>query len=241
MLHQTSGVVLRTIKYGDTSIIVSIYTEKFGIQSYLVNGVRTEKRSGNKANLYQPATLLDLIVYHHPNKNLQRIKEARVLHLYQHVQSSMVRNAIAIYMVELISKTISEPECNPELFDFFLQSFLYVDGSPGKNLADFPLQFTIDHASHLGFAIQAPEFNSTDCVFDLQNGQFIPLNQLRHTHFADQELSQVLIDYLLQDESLKLNHFKRQHLLTLLIQYLQLHIPQMRELKSPEVLHAIMA
>ena len=51
MLHQTKGIVLRTIKYGETSIVVNIFTELFGIQSYLVNGVRASSKKGTgKAN-----------------------------------------------------------------------------------------------------------------------------------------------------------------------------------------------
>lgn len=117
MLHTTKAIVLRTIKYGDTSIVVTMYTELFGVQSYLVNGVRSEKSSA-KANIYQPTTLLDLEVYHQPNKNLQRIKEARIYFLYQSLQSVMVKNTIAIFVTELITKTISEPEESAVLFDF---------------------------------------------------------------------------------------------------------------------------
>ena len=78
MVHNTKGIVLRVVKYGETSVIVTIYTELFGIQSYIVNGVRTTSKKGaSKASLFQPAAILDLIVYHNELKNLQRIKESR--------------------------------------------------------------------------------------------------------------------------------------------------------------------
>ena len=54
MTHKTKGIILRTIKYGETSIVVTIFTELFGVQTYLVNGIRTQKRSGNKAAMFQP-------------------------------------------------------------------------------------------------------------------------------------------------------------------------------------------
>ncbi|HEV9036666.1 MAG TPA: recombination protein O N-terminal domain-containing protein, partial [Puia sp.] len=75
-LHKTKGIVLRTVKYGETSLIVTIFTELFGAQSYLINGVRTSSRKGpGKANLFQPAAILDLVVYHNELKHLQRIRE----------------------------------------------------------------------------------------------------------------------------------------------------------------------
>ena len=44
MTHKTKGIVLRTVKYGETSVIVTILTELFGLQSYLINGVRSSSR-----------------------------------------------------------------------------------------------------------------------------------------------------------------------------------------------------
>ncbi|MFT3936946.1 MAG: recombination protein O N-terminal domain-containing protein [Chitinophagaceae bacterium] len=59
-IHHTKGIVLRTVKYGETSVIASIYTELFGLQSYLVNGVRTSSKKGpGKASLFQPGSILD--------------------------------------------------------------------------------------------------------------------------------------------------------------------------------------
>ncbi len=239
MLHATNGIVLRTIKYGDTSIIVTIYTEVFGVQSYLVNGVRTDKKSKTKANIYQPATLLELVVYHQPNKNLQRIKEARVYYLYQSVQSSVVKNAIAIYMSELIFKTITEPEQHQDLYDFFESSFQLVDINLDNDLADFPIQFTIEMAARMGFGMQLQE-NNHHTLFDLMGGRFVALHDTSHTHLVTEEMSMILAN-MLKSEAITLNHDKRQELLSVCIQYLRLHIPHMSELKSPEVLHAVMS
>ncbi len=83
-LHKTKGIVLKTVKYGETSLIATLYTELFGIQSYLVNGVRSSSRKGpGKANLFQPAAILDLLVYHNDLRNLQRIREFNWAILYQ--------------------------------------------------------------------------------------------------------------------------------------------------------------
>ena len=75
MIHKTKGIVLRTVKYGETSLVVTIYTELFGVQTYMVNAARTTKRTGNKAAMFQPAAILGLEVYHNDQKAMQRIKE----------------------------------------------------------------------------------------------------------------------------------------------------------------------
>ena len=76
MIHKSKGVVLRSVKYGETSLVVTAFTELFGLQSYIVNGVRiVSKKGSSKAVFFQPSALLDLVVYHNEYKNLQRIKE----------------------------------------------------------------------------------------------------------------------------------------------------------------------
>jgi DNA repair protein RecO (recombination protein O) len=109
-LHHTKGIVLRTVKYGETSVIVTIFTELFGIQSYLVNGVRTASKKGSgKANLFQPTSILDMVVYHNELKQLQRIKEFRWSFLYQHILSDVRKNAVALFTVELLTKCLKQP------------------------------------------------------------------------------------------------------------------------------------
>ena len=106
-LHKTKGIVLRVVKYGETSLVVTIYTELFGLQSYLVNGVRvTTKQGNNKAVMFQPSAILDLVVYHSEFKQLQRIKEHRWAHVYSGILSDVRKNAIALFMVELVTRCI---------------------------------------------------------------------------------------------------------------------------------------
>src|ERR1700730_410284 len=116
MLHDSKGIVLRTVKYGETSVIVLIFTEKFGIQSYLVNGVRTTSKKGSgKANLFQPAAILELVAYYSELKQLQRLREFKWGQLYQHIFSDVRKNSVALFMVELLTKCLKQPEANADL------------------------------------------------------------------------------------------------------------------------------
>src|SRR6187399_2777842 len=101
MTHKTKGIVLRIVKYGETSLIVTIFTELFGVQTYMVNGVRSASKKNAKGNYFQPGAILDLVVYHSDQKNMQRIKEFQWAYLYQHAFSDVIKNCIALYMVEL--------------------------------------------------------------------------------------------------------------------------------------------
>src|SRR3954453_3291626 len=91
MTHKTKGIVLRTLKYGETSLITTIYNELFGIQSYIVKGVRQgTKKSSAKGVYFQPAAILDLVVYQNEFKNLNFIKEYGWAYLYQEVLSNVL-------------------------------------------------------------------------------------------------------------------------------------------------------
>jgi DNA repair protein RecO (recombination protein O) len=155
MLKKTSGIVLSHIKYKDTSIIVRIFTRDLGLKAYLVNGVRSLGK-GSKIALYQPLTLLDLVVYDKENTGLQRISEAKINTPQRLIPFDMVRTSLALFSTEVISRSILEGYENEELFDFLCVSISILD-DPATNLAHFPLFFLLENAKHLGFATEEAE------------------------------------------------------------------------------------
>jgi DNA repair protein RecO (recombination protein O) len=76
MLHKTRGIVFKTTDFGENSIIVQVFTEKFGLQSYMVNGAKKPKAKIGR-NMLQPLHLLEMVVYHKNTGNVQRIKELK--------------------------------------------------------------------------------------------------------------------------------------------------------------------
>jgi DNA repair protein RecO (recombination protein O) len=150
MILKTSGIVLSSIRYGDTSIIVKIFTRELGLKSYLVNGVRTMGK-GSKIALYQPLTLLDLVVYEKENAGLQRISEAKLRRAHRRIPFDFSRTSIALFMTEVIGRSIYENYQNEGLFDFYFDSVEILDQEATK-LSIFPLVFLIEQAKFLGFS-----------------------------------------------------------------------------------------
>ena len=155
MLKKTSGIVLSHIKYQETSIIVRIFTRDLGLKAYLVNGVRSMSK-GSKIALYQPLTLLDLVVYDKENSGLQRISEAKINTPQRLIPFDMARTSLALFTTEVISRSILEGYQNEELFDFLSTSISTLD-DPKTSLAHFPLFFLLENAKHLGFAPEEAE------------------------------------------------------------------------------------
>ena len=198
MTYKTKDIVLRTVKYGETSLVVTVFTELFGVQTYMVNGVRSSKKSSAKANYFLPGAILDLVVYHHEQKNMQRIREFGWAVLYQHVLSDVIKNSIALYMVELLYKSLKQPEQNESLFYFCEDVFLYLDKADRTVTANIPLYFAL-HLSHfLGFKIN-DDYDEVQHILDLREGSFVT-EQPTHPNFMDGEYE------LLTSQLLKVIH-----------------------------------
>ncbi len=112
MLVTTEGIVLHFIKYGESSVIVTIFTRDFGRQSYMVNAARSRK-SQNKSNLLQPLFLVDLVAYQKPTNELHRIKELKSNQVYQNIPFNITKSSLAIFIAEVLYKSINEQESYP--------------------------------------------------------------------------------------------------------------------------------
>lgn len=248
-LHKTKGIVLRTVKYGETSVIVTIFTELFGIQSYLVNGVRTSTKKGSgKANLFQPSAILDLVVYHNELKHLNRIKEFKWDYLYRHILSDVKKNAVALFMVELLTKCLKQPEGNPDLFHFMEDSFLHLDESIDTVTANFPLFFALHLPVFFGVPpnpLKGALEESENLYFDLKGGNFSK-QQPEHPHFIEGKQAFITAELLMvmqpeELEDIKLNHDFRRNLLHVYETYYALHIQDFGTMKTLPVLREILS
>lgn len=243
-VFHTKGIVLRTVRYGETSVIALLFTEMFGIQSYLVNGVRTSSRKGTgKASLFQPSAILDMVVYHNELKQLQRIKEFRWGVIYQQILSDVKKNAVAIFMIELLTKCLRQPESNPELFHFAEDALLHLDTANDAIAANFPLFFAVHLPVFFGLRIN--DNYSEQCSFlDLQEGEFVK-ERPSHPHFLDERQATVTSQLLkvqqpLELESIKLNHDFRRNLLYAYEVYYRLHIQDFGAMRTLPVLREIL-
>jgi DNA repair protein RecO (recombination protein O) len=244
MIHKTKGIVLRAVKYGETSLVLTVFTELFGLQSYIVNGVRTiSKKGSSKAVFFQPSAILDLVVYHNEYKNLQRIKEYKWTYVYQHIFSDVRKNSVAVFMIELLTKCLKQPEANAELFYFAEDALTHLDRSTDTVAANFPLFFALHLAVFFGFRIH-DEFSEEKNYLDLEEGLFTA-TQPKHANYLDDKAAEVT-SYLLKVqqpaelEELKLNQEFRRFLLNAYELYYRLQLPDFGSLKTLPVLREMM-
>jgi len=153
MLHKTRGIALHYIKYGDTSIIAKIYTEAFGLQSYIVNGVRSARARGKMA-LYQPLTLVDLVIYHKETVHLHRISEIKCSFPYSSIPFEIKKTTIGIFLSEVLGKIVRENEQDHSgQFGFVVESLQVLDQMKA-GYESFHLQFLVKLTQYLGFDLE---------------------------------------------------------------------------------------
>lgn len=239
MLEKTKGIVIKVTKYSETSLVVKVFTELFGMRTYMVRGVR-KKKSRTPMNLFQPLTLLDMIVYEKAGRDIQQVKEIKAAHIFSSIPYEMNKSSMVIFLNEVIYKAIGEEECNEKLFQFMEQSLLYLDESEGP-YQNFHLWFMTHFSRFLGFEA-SDNYSPQQAIFDMQEGRYTSLN-LPEIISIHPPLSQVF-NQLRGDrvfgESLRINRPQRRELLDKLHQFYQFHLPNFSELKSLDVLSKVM-
>ena len=151
MVSKTNGIVLNYIKYKETSIISKIYTKKFGLKSYLINGVRTKKGKFNISS-FQPLSLLELVVYENKSSEIGRIKELKFDKIYftnHHVQKKI---SICLFISEVLLKLITFQVPDKNQFNFVRNSLIELDKIE-DNYENFHIIFLIKFSKYLGFEI----------------------------------------------------------------------------------------
>lgn len=220
MLHKTRGIVFRFTKFRETSIIVTIFTEAFGLQSYIVNGVRS-KSAKNKIALYQPLTLLNLVVYHRENANLERIKEISCFHPYHSLTADVRKSTLAMFLTEVLNKTVKEESHAGEIFGFLCESLITLDAQQ-EGHENFHLIFLLKLSRYLGFGAHQA-------------------HQVLGRHGLDMETEKMLnllitAEY---DTALKIDNMQRRTLLELLLKFYARHM-DLGEIRSVQVLREVL-
>jgi DNA repair protein RecO (recombination protein O) len=241
ILHNTRGIVLRSLKYSESSLIVKIYTEAFGLQSYLIKGA-----SGRKARLkpvfFQPLNLLDLVVYRKEKVSLQTIREARFASIYMTVPQDIRKSSVILFLDEVLNRALGEEESNQDLFGFLWNSLLMLDTTQ-DNVSHFHLLFLVKLTRYLGFFPRS-NHSGANPFFNLTEGFFQPVFNA-HEFCLDERMSTilaVLMKHPLDHPRVEgITVQERDEMLEKLIRYYQLHLPGFHGIRSHDILRSVLS
>ena len=240
MLQKTDGIVLKYVKYSETSIVCKIFTREFGIRSYIINSVRTA-RAKNQISYFQPLSLLDLVVYEREGKSLQRIKENKPRHIFTSVPFEIVKSSLAVFITEILDKTLKDETGDKDLFDFLAHSIVFLDNSEDR-LTNFPIWFLLELTRHFGFH---PDINNYQAgfTFDIKEGSF-DAELFDQNHQISIKLSTLLYEILSSSFSEVLNmqiqKDQRRILLGTILRFYAYHLENFGNIQSLEVLQIVL-
>lgn len=237
----TRAIIFRATKFRESSLILDAYTEAKGLRKYLINGVR-KARAQTPASLLQVMNLVELVAYDRDDKEINRLKEVRLEFAYQQIPFDVVRGTLGLFMAEVARKTIREREENAALFRFLYENFVFLDETR-ESLANLHLQFLLELSTHLGI-MPSGEWSEATPLFDLREGQFVT-DLPAHGRYLAEEASQYFNRLLHADRTeahrVTLNKSQRIALLKALLFYYELHLENMGEIKSLDVLRAVLS
>ena len=236
MYEKLKGVVLNTVRYSDKHNIVHIYTDGRGLMSFAVPLGKTNAARMRNAML-MPLSLVELEAGVRPGRDLSMLREVRRSYPLATVYSDPVKNAIALFISELLAHVIQEPEGNDPLFRDIEQAVRLLEQMPGQ-VANFHICFLYHLGAHLGIQPNLESYRK-GYWFDMTEGIFVPAAVRGHMHLKPDEAQVIHLLSRMTFSNMGVFRFSREQrnrVLDLIISYYRLHTAAIGTLRSPDIL-----
>jgi len=234
MLVATKALVISSLKYGESDLIVSCFTESDGLKSYMLRGILKSKKGRLKKALFQPLTQLEIVANHKNKGTLERINEAKVYFHYSSLHTNIVKSSLVLFLAEMLKNAIQEEEKNEHLYEYIESAFQWLDIHDES--ANFHILFLLKLTMFLGFYPDTTNIKKT--YFNLLEGTFENETLTPYSISGEniENFKQFFGINFDKTHSIKLNKKSRFEVLNLLLQYYQLHLQNYKTPKSLLVL-----
>ncbi len=241
MTERIRGVVLRQWRYNDESVIVNIYTNKYGSISTLVRK-RPQKKTSVRNTLFQPLNMLEFDIAYNLTQPFHKIREVRPVMSYSSLPYEPLKGMLALFLSDFLYHSLRSEVQNASLFEFICFSLEWLDKT-SASVANFHLAFMIRMARFMGFWPNVSDYES-GMVFDLKDA--VMCNSLpAHGMYLEAAEAGLIPSFLRMNYQnmhlFRLNRLQRSRILDILVQYYRVHVPNFNELKSLEVLRELMS
>lgn len=236
MLTKTEAIVLHAFKYGETRMIIDMYTRVFGRLSFVIQLPKTQKGKLKK-QLFQPLTLLSIETDVRQRLQLQKLRNATIMTPLPSLQTDPTKLSIALFLAEFLYHALKGEQQNELLFDYVASSLQWLDGAD-EHIANFHLVFLMRLARFLGFYPNLDDYTQ-GCYFDLRASEFCQQPPTHRDVLLPEEAEKVQLmmrmDYATM-HVFRLTHHDRNRLLEIALAYYRIHLPAFPELRSLGVL-----
>ena len=237
--YKARGVVLSTVKYGDSGMVVQMLTDRYGRQSYMVQGVRSSRGRGSKMALFQPLFLLQFEGLESPHSDLHKRREVQNDVVFKSLPYDIRKSTMALFMAEVLYRLVGESEANEPLFEFVHSSVCALD-EIDEGVSNFHLWFLANLSRYLGYF--PGNEHCKGCWFDMREGLYVSEMPL-HDHTMNAEEAELLRDLTETDleylGEIPLNREQRVTMLSRLVEYYSIHLEAIRSVRSIEILQEV--
>jgi DNA repair protein RecO (recombination protein O) len=236
MLTKTEAIVLHSIKYGETRVIVDMFTRTSGRLSFAVSLPKTS-RGKMKKQLFQPLTLLNIECDVRVQKGLQKLRNASITMPLPSLQTHPSKLSITLFLAEFLYHALKGEQRNELLFDYVVSSLQWLDGC-NTSVANFHLVFLMRMARFLGFYPNLDDYHP-GCYFDLRASTFSLEPPVHRDVLLPAEAEKVQLMMRMDYQTMhlfQLSRHDRGRLLEIALAYYRIHLPAFPELRSLGVL-----
>lgn len=240
MLENFNGIILRTVKYSESSVICDIYTENAGLNTFIISGVRKKNAKVNTA-LIRNMSFVEFVAYFKKDSKMHRIKEIKSSFLFKEIPFNIYKGSVGLFILEIIQKSIKESEPNQELFEFIKYVFVELDHRSGS-INNFAIWFLIEFAVKLGILTKNIK-RYENSVYDYSEGEVLMLEDARPSYSFSEKDTEILVLVLktkLEDFlNVKISQTDRKSVLENTINLYKYYINDVTRLNSYEILREV--
>lgn len=236
MLTKTQAIVLHSLKYGETRLIVDMFTRSHGRLSFIVSMPKTPK-GRMKMQLFQPLTLLEVEADVRPRASLQKLRDMRLAHPFTTIPFEPDKLSVSLFIAEFLCYALRGEQQNTPLFDYIADSLLWLDSREDR-YANFHMVFLMRLSRFLGFYPNLEDYTPGDC-FDLRESVFCTLPPVHRDFLQPQEAEKLQLMMRMDFPTMhlfRMSHNERNRLLEIALVYYRLHLPDFPQLQSLAVL-----
>ncbi|MBP5505460.1 MAG: DNA repair protein RecO C-terminal domain-containing protein [Bacteroidales bacterium] len=228
-------IVLHLTKYGDRSLVVQALDSEKGRTGFFLRGAG--KGRGGQGSFHS-LSVLDIVSARHKG-DLEYITEFERAFFQDSLRTDPYKSAIALFISELLYRSVQEGAMDPAMFDFLSEEILALETAQGS-VANFHLKFLVDFCRALGFQ---PKDNYSDRtpLFVPVTAEFTAPDALAQTFSAEESLllHQLLCSDLPQALTIKLSRERRGAFAQKMVEYLSYHLSLNLNIRSLKVLHEL--
>ena len=221
MLEKTRAVVLHTLRYADSKVIVTLFTETRGALSFMVR-VPHSRKSVLQNVLLSPLSLLEIDFDYQDGAKLQRLTDVRVAEPYCSLPYNPMKQTIALFLSEFLYYSLREEQTNYELYSYLEHSLVWLDNR-NDGYANFPITFLIRLSRFLGFW---PDTEETQAILHEEEKPLVPL--ILRMDYSTMHL-------------FRFSRNQRARLMEVLNDYYRMHVPHFPELRSMAILREVLS